>query len=244
MNYPNAREHIGSREKPSLGELLSSHEEELTFFAEAGRQLTFDRLRLVAPEAAEGIEHSLPEDLEWPTDASSVEPGEEVFDVFSNEIEPKKADNLFAEEVRLGLVRGTNQRGYNNFTAIIGSKPHLPTEAAWFMEAFHENPAAAIYGTKPYLVRAHLLLPEFMGALQQEVSALGGQAEWNEAILLGDENPYKYPKAARLLRASRLSYGVLVNLMRRDDAVRHAKWLGLDGSSMRDIEDPRIELWT
>lgn len=246
MNPEASFEHFHSRlaaeGQHNLQRELSQHDTRLTQLSRAGETLTHDRLRHVSPDSLDVAREAVRQGIEWPDHASAVMPTKK--DIFSPGLSPDDADKGFAEEILHGRRPGAQRRGYNNFPAIIGSPAYIPSEANPFMKKLSENPSAAIYGSKPYLVRAYLVAPEFMQALQQEVQTRGGSAGWGDALLRGAENPQAYPYDKALLRASRVAYGLLINLMRRDDCARQAEWLGLNSASASPIHDPHHELWT
>jgi hypothetical protein len=152
------------------------------------------------------------------------------------------SDTHFVDEARHGHNDRKLERGFNNFCAIIGAKPFKPESAAEIQQAARRI-GPAFFASKPYLLRAHLLAPEFMGGLQQAVEQCGGMSEWTEAIIQGGLAPDVFPQHAALLRSSRLAYGLLTNLMRTDDLQRQSEWLGF-GPNAPLIDDAEKELWT
>jgi hypothetical protein len=229
--------------RPSLERALAQNETRLSVLAQPGHPLTADRLRGRIPLAAEIVAEAETTGIDWPTRETAVplhlEARSREFFV-SN---ATKADAHFALEASHGRYAGRGIRGFNNFSAILRSQPYKPAGRQDFQRAMNADPSAALYGSKPYLLRAYLVAPEFMSALQAAVKNTGGSSEWNDAIVRGGLEPDEYPEDARLLRASRLAYGLLGNLMRTDDLRRQSEWLGF-GSTQQLINNFETELWT
>lgn len=227
-----------------LEEVLARNECLLTSLAEPGHPLTEQRLVKRLPEAPALIEQAKQEGLDWPTAETSVPVlvgarSRRYFDT-----DPIHADSQFALEVMAGQTYEEEGRGFNNFPVILWSKPFRPEGVADFMQRMAVNPAQATYESKPYLLRAYELVPDFMGALQRSVASYGTLSKWNNALERGGIEPEDYPADAVLLRSSRLAYGLLMNLMRTDDLKRQADWCGLDGARAQLIENPETELRT
>ena len=227
-----------------LEEALARHEGLLTLLAEPGHALTEQRLLKRISASASILELARGDGLEWPTADTAVPTHLDARSRRYFDDDPFQADSHFALEVMAGQTYLEEGRGFNNFPVILWSEPFRPEGVADFMQRMAKNPAQATYESKPYLLRAHALMPEFMGALQRSVASYGTLAKWNNALERGGIEPEEYPADAVLLRSSRLAYGLLANLMRTDDLQRQAAWCGLDASRAPLIEDPETELRT
>lgn len=214
----------------------------LTWLATLGHPLTPERMTGHVPNAKNIVEHAVTNGIDWPTRGSTVTRiSPKMRDYFVPDA--AMADSHFVYEAIQGR-RGTNgARGFNNFSAILRSAPYKPEGREDLQRAMQRNPSEALYGSKPYLLRAYLLAPEFMSSLQQAVAACGGSSEWHDALMRGGLESDIYPQDAALTRGSRLAYGLLTNLMRADDLKRQSEWLGF-GTSSQVITDPETELWT
>lgn len=228
---------------PSLEHILRRHEAVLTAMAQPNHPLTLERMRGRVPMAADIVTEATHTGIDWPTKDSAVP---SRLNVKSREYflaDAERSDTHFTYEVVQGQRSRHSYHGFNNFPAILRSKPYKPQNRHDFQQAMSADPSGALYGSKPYLLRAYMVAPEFMGALQSSVKACGGSAEWGEAMIRGGLEPDEYPADAALLRSSRLAYGLLSNLMRSDDLQRQSQWLGF-GTTQQAISDPHVELWT
>lgn len=228
---------------PKLEELLEQHESLLTHLAQPDHPLTLSRLRGHVAGAEAIVREAEAEGIAWPTGESAVpsrlaSPHREYF-----VSDAERSDAHFA----YGVIEGQRSRegyaGFNNFPALLRSKPYKPEGREDFRQVMALDPASALYGSKPYLLRAYMIAPEFMSALQESVKGCGGTSTWGEAMIRGGLEPDVYPEDAVLLRSSRLAYGLLANLIRTDDLQRQAQWLGF-GKSHQVIDDTHHELWT
>ena len=228
---------------PQLEQILSRQEAQLAYLAQPGHPLTSDRLRGRVHLAREIIAEAEETDIAWPTREMAVPSriGAKNREYFI--ADAGKADTHFALEAIRGRHAKQGLRGFNNFSAILRSKPYKPAGRPDFQRAMAADPSQALYGSKPYLLRAYLMAPEFMSALQVAVAQSGGSSEWNDAIIRGGLEPDEHPQDAVLLRSSRLAYGLLTNLMRTDDLKRQSEWLGF-GQTHLVIDNPETELWT
>ena len=239
----------GERPDPlSLERLLRRDEHELTLLAEPGRPLTRERLRDINElllEAADEAEHA---GIGWPDEASAVSIGDEGVIARLISTEQQQADWRFTAEIMAEeseMVDDTIRRvGFNNFPALLRSRPVRPREGESIGDFMANNPSAALYGSKPYLWRAYMLKPDFMEALSTEVVRHGGPHGWNAALLRAAADPEHYPQDVALLRASRLAYVMIANLMRTDDLERQYDWLSSKSEHVPTITDPEVELWT
>lgn len=241
--FPNSPERRNRRHGDSLERILERHEHQLANLVAPGHPLTPERMRGRVPEAAQLIAHATEAGIDWPTRESAVSPrlGSTIRQYFIPDA--AQADAHFVYEANHGRRGIGKYRGFNNFPAILRAVPYKPTGREDFQAAMHRNPSGALYGSKPYLLRAYLLAPEFMGSLQQAVDTCGGSSEWNDALMRGGLEADLYPEDAALVRGSRLAYGLLANLIRADDLQRQTEWLGLEGKTP-PITDPETELWT
>ena len=237
---PERREHSRA---PRLEQILRREEARLTVLAQPGHPLTPERLGSRVPGSRAILAEAAETGLEWPDrrTAVPVHIGARSREYFVHD--SHKADSHFALEAMQGRNHGRGQRGFNNFSALLRSQPYKPHGREDFSKAMMADPAAALYGSKPYLLRAYLVAPEFMDSLRTTVKGLHGYSDWNETIIRGGMEPDEYPADAAVLRASRLAYGLLSNLMRTDDLRLQSEWLGF-GSTQQLISDPEIELWT
>lgn len=244
MNPPNVFEKGETPRSSSLERALAQHEHEITLLAEPGKPLTPDRIALVAPRLLEVIDEAETENVGWPDETSMVPVRPDTHLASYIAASPVEADALFVSEVMAGEEITNGPRGYNNFPAILRSLPSRPAPGESMADFMGNNPSAALYGSKPYLWRAYMLNYDFMSALQEAVLHSGGSAGWGASVVRGSEHPEAFPHDAALLRASRLGYKLLANLMRDDDSQRQYEWLGIDDAAARPITDPEVELWT
>ena len=271
MNELSPPERIPQPEPLDLLAELLRHESLLDQLAEAGKPLTLRRLSEIAPDKLALAEKAVAEGVGWPDDGSTLALRPKFAELFDGSLNASHADEMFGHEVfvqRMLITMNDEQkknwldgqimrahhdgieltddqksellrlRGFNNFSLTLCSPPRVPDASADLFDN------AVIHGSKPYLVRAHKLMPEFIDAVQAEVEQAGGYAALNDALLRGYEFPEENPRDALILRAARLTYGLLVNLMRSDDNARQAEWLGLEHKGRREINDSHTELWT
>jgi hypothetical protein len=211
-----------SRHK-SLAESLTSPY--LYEMAQPGRPLTRDRLMQLDPQLIEVADRMETEGIGWPDD-------ETVF----HDVLPEDFDD-FAFGRRL-VERG---RAYNNFPAILRAEPSTPNENENMVE-FMNRTKFFQYASKPYLVRAHAIQPEFMGALQSLMDHQGSADDWAASLYDAVTHEYPDPDDRILLRASRIAYQLLINLMRSDDLQTQGRLLTM--TARHEITDPIVELWT
>lgn len=197
----------------------------LSDMAQPGRPLTRDRLVHLNPELRDVADRMNTLGVGWPDD-------ETVF----HDVLPEDFDDY-----AFGRRLADRGRAYNNFPAILTASPSLP-ETGESMIDYMNNTKLFQYASKPYLIRAHALQPEFMGSLQAIMEIRGSTDQWAESLYraVTDEDPD--PEDQILLRASRMSYQLLINLMRKDDLQIQARLLTM--SMHREITDPIEELWT
>lgn len=242
-SFPNSPERRSRSTSVSLEQIIYRDEPQLTRLATPGHPLTPERMSGRVPNAKNIVEYAVSSGIDWPNRGSTV----------PSRISPKMrgyfvpdaalADSHFVYEAIRGRRGAKGARGFNNFSAILRSAPYKPEGREDLQRAMQRNPSDALYGSKPYLLRAYLLAPEFMSSLQQAVAECGGSSEWHEALMRGGLESDIYPQDAALTRGSRLAYGLLTNLMRTDDLKRQSEWFGFDRSSPA-ITDPELELWT
>lgn len=217
-------EHLLRPDTPlSLAETIAtSHIEEL---AVPGRPLTKDRLFHVDPGLVKVAEELEGTDIGWPDD-------ERVF----HDVLPEDYDDIaFAHRLAEG------SKAYNNFPALLSTPPSLPELDEAFIDFMHRTKLFQ-YATKPYLARAYALQPDFMNALQRSMTDVGSPQAWRERLLDATAGEDADHEDMVLLRASRLAYQLLINLMGKDDLMIQSKILTM--SSQREIQDPVVELWT
>lgn len=241
-SFPHSPEHRGRHTGASLEQIINRDEHLLSQLATPGHPLTPERMSGRVPNAKGMVEYAVTNGIEWPTRGSTV-----------TRISPKmrdyfvpdavQADSHFVYEAIQGRRGRQGMHGFNNFSAILRSAPYKPEGREDFQRIMHKNPSEALYGSKPYLLRAYLIAPEFMSSLQKAVKECGGTSEWHEALMRGGLEADLYPQDAALTRGSRLAYGLLANLMRTDDLQRQSEWLGFSGNAPL-VTDPETELWT
>lgn len=245
MSVHHTPEHGDIHHVPSLEIMLEREEHRLTLMAEPGRVLIPERLAEHVSSAEQIVARAESEGIAWPTLETAVP---YPMDARSREFfldDAEKSDKEFAYEALAGFTAGHGQRGFNNFPAIIGAKPYQPHMLSTVIKtmSMHSGLLHATYGSKPCLLRAYRVAPEFMASLQEAIVDTGGMTEWIEAMLQGSLEPEESPKEVALLRSSRLAYGLLMNLMREDDRQRQNDWLyGSRGDVV--ISDPETELWS
>lgn len=227
----------------SLEHILRRHEDELTLLAQPGHPLKRERLATIAPHLLKVVDEAEANGIGWPDEESIVPIKSGAHLAEYVDVNPEEADRLFMLEVLAGITDQSKQRGFNNFPVILAMLPQRPREGE-SAESLRKNYSMRPYSTKPYLWRAHMLKPEFMEAVQKATAACNGPTGWGEAMVQGALEPEEYPYDAALLRASRLGYKLLANLIRSDDKKRQWEWLGLDPSTASEIDDPEAELWT
>ena len=248
MNNRFLPEH-GERPEPlSLERLLRRDEHELKSLAEPGRPLTRDRLRDINELLLEVADDADRVGIGWPDETSVISVANEGVVARLIATEQLQADWRFTAEIlaeESEVIDDTVGRvGFNNFPALLRSRPVRPQEGETIGDFMASNPSEALYGSKPYLWRAHMLKPDFMEALNAEVVRHGGPHGWNAALLRAAADPEHHPQDVALLRASRLAYVMLANLMRVDDLERQYDWLGFESEHIPTITDPDVELWT
>lgn len=241
--FPNSPERRGRVTGASLDRILARQEHLLTSLATPGHPLTPERLRGKVPGVKQLVDHATENDIDWPTHDFVVPPriGSNFRQYFISDA--AQADAHFVYEAIDGRRGRGIHRGFNNYPAILRAVPYKPEGREDFQRVMSRNPSAALYGSKPYLLRAYMIAPEFMASLQQAVDKCGGSSEWNDALMRGGLEADIYPQDAALVRGSRLAYGLLTNLMRTDDLQRQSRWLGF-GETKHVITDPEVELWT
>jgi hypothetical protein len=239
MTTPRSPERGETPPPSSLEYVLRRHEDELTLLAEPGKPLTRERLSAIAPHLLEVVDTAEAEGIRWPDDETAVHIQSGAHLATYVDVGSEEADQLFMFEVLAGL-RDKKKRGFNNLPVILSMLPRRPSEDENRTDYLRKKDS---YSIKPYLWRAHMLNPEFMEALQEAVAAKGGTASWSEAMFQGAVEAEDYPHDAALLRASRLGYKLLANLMRSDDRQRQDEWLGHYPVTKAVISDPEQELW-
>lgn len=215
-------EHKPDRPLSLLETMANPHLEAL---ATPGRPLTIDRLRHIDPELAEIGEAMSRTDINWPDDET----------VFHDVLPEDFDDRAFGEH----LVR--DRAHYNNFPAILASEPSRPEEGE-DMITYMFRTKLFMYATKPYVARAHALQPEFMGAFQRMMAEKSSMKEWTNSIYMATTEEYPDPEDQIMLRASRLAYQLMINLMRKDDLQIQAAILTT--KPQHEITDPVVELRT
>jgi hypothetical protein len=193
--------------------------------ATPGRPLTIDRLQHIDPDLAEIAEDMSQTDISWPDDES----------VFHDVLPEDFDDKAFGSH----LVR--DHAHYNNFPAILAAEPSRPEEGE-DMITYMFRTRLFMYATKPYVARAHALQPEFMGAFRRMMAEKSSMKEWSNSIYMATTEAYPDPEDQILLRASRLAYQLMINLMRKDDLQIQANILTT--SLHNEITDPVVELRT
>jgi hypothetical protein len=219
---PNAHETMSAT--PSLAEtLLHPH---LHDFAQPGRPLTRERLHQIDPKLEAAVDSMESKGVGWPDD-------ETVF----HDVLPEDFDDY-----AFGRRLVESNMAYNNYPAILSAAPALPNEGENSFD-FLNRTRLYHYATKPYLIRAHELMPDFMGALQHTLEQRQfPMEEWRASLQRAVLDDHPDPDDQLLLRASRLAYQLLINLMRKDDLQTQARIMTM--SSQSDITDPIVELWT
>jgi hypothetical protein len=198
----------------------------LSKLAQPGQPLTRERLSEINPAYLEVADVMERQGFSWP-DSDVAFPGA---------LPENFNDEMFGRRVL--EKRGS---GYNNYPAIISAEPALPKADETTFE-FMQRTRLYQYATKPYLIRAHTLMPEFMGELQATLQENYPMNEWVESLLRAVVDEHPDPEDALLLRASRLAYELLINLMCKDDLEIQGRLMKL--SLQQEITDPIIELWT
>ena len=216
-------EEFAEPRNPSLAEsLMSPH---LADMAQPGRPLTRDRLLHLDPDLLRIAESMEEGGIDWPDDET----------VFHDVLPEDFDDHAF------GLRLVDRGRAYNNFPAILTAEPAIPDQDEHMVD-FMSRTKFFQYASKPYLIRAHALQPEFMGALQAEMARKGSTDEWAQSLYSAVTEEHPDPEDLILLRASRLAYQFLINLMRKDDLQIQGRVLTM--SLQHEIADPVEELWT
>lgn len=198
----------------------------LNDLAEPGRPLTKERLRTIDPAFLAVAESMEAKGLGWPDDET----------IFHDVLPEDYDDHAFGRR----LLEG-GSRAYNNFPAILSTAPALPAEGEEGID-FMSRTRLFQYATKPYLIRAHELMPDFMGTLQRIMQQKYPMAEWTDSLQRAALDEHPDPEDVLLLRASRLAYQLLINLMRKDDLQTQARIMTM--SLHHEITDPHVELWT
>jgi hypothetical protein len=194
--------------------------------AQPGRPLTRERLHQIDPKLEVTIDSMERKGIGWPDDDT----------VFHDVLPEDFDDHAFGRR----LVE--SNMAYNNYPGILSAAPALPDDGENSFD-FLNRTRLYQYATKPYLIRAHELLPDFMGTLQRTIEQRQyPMEEWRASLQRAVLDEHPDPDDQLLLRASRLAYQLLINLMRKDDLQTQAHIMTM--SSQRDITDPVVELWT
>lgn len=197
----------------------------LNEFARPGIPLTGERLHHIDPALDAVVGAMERKGIGWPDDDNA----------FSDTLPEDFNDDMFGHQI---LEGGS---AYNNFPAILSTAPAVPIEGESSVD-FMARTRLFQYATKPYLIRAHTLMPDFMGTLQRTIERPYPLEEWTAALQRAVFDDHPDPDDRLLLRASRLAYQLLINLMRKDDLQTQARLMTM--SLQHDITDPRTELWT
>lgn len=217
--------------------------------------LTVERLTRIDPDLADTAENLADSDIKWPDEASAVlrAPHDARLQLLTGEdadmafIVPIIATDMDDEILALYQKKSKEDdwaKGYNNFFLNIGTKHQTASPEATQEFLKGGDMLGLTYGTKPYVERAHALLPEFMDALQHATKMNGGMEQWNDAMVEGYLEDGENTEKAVLLKASRMAYVLLARLLRQDDAVIQKAMLGfsLEGTAL--IKNPAAELRT
>lgn len=196
----------------------------LNELATPGRPLTMDRLRQIDPGLVPDAESMKDSVVSWPDDDT----------VFHDVLPADYDDYAFAHNLSL------KSKAHNNFPKLLMTRPSFPEKGEDFM-SFGKRTKMFQYATKPYLARAYALQPDFMKALQTNLAATDSPQVWREQLMAAAEEDAD-PDNKLLLRASRLAYQLLINLMRSDDNQIQSDIISL--SLSHEITDPVQELWT
>ena len=246
MNTPGSEygETLASNE---LTEILKRNARRYEALSRAGTALTEERLAEIGLNASgDIIEKSLDAGVSWPDEESAVRLASDS-DILAmlNDKKAAQNDRYFAHLVARQAPEGAGQtQGLNNFCALLWVNPFFPRED----DTFHDLIASSIsfadvtHGTKPYLLRAQLLVPELMDSMRTTMRRPEnyGIDNWRHAIARGVSSPESETSQA-ILTGSRLAFLIMANLMRRDD--RFIQDQLLKGSAAaQEITDPIIEL--
>lgn len=197
----------------------------LSDLAQPGRPLTRERLHQIDPALETTVDSMESKGIGWPDDDT----------VFHDVLPEDFDDHAFGRRLF------DSRSAYNNFPAILSAAPALPNEGEAGID-FMSRTRLYQYATKPYLIRAHELLPDFMGTLQRTMEQQYPMEEWTASLQRAVLDEHPDPDDELLLRASRLAYQLLINLMRKDDLQIQAHLMTM--SLQREITDPVVELWT
>lgn len=197
----------------------------LTTLAQPGRPLTPERLIEIDPSLLVVSSNMDAQGIGWPS-------SDNVF----HDVLPEDFD-----DTSFGLRIVNEKYAYNNFPAILATYPNRPFKGEELLE-FMNRTANYQYATKPYVARAHALQPDFMGALQSRMADMQSLSDWQASVFCAVNEDHPDPDDRILLRASRLAYQLLINLMRKDDLQIQSRLITL--SMQQEITDPTKELWT
>lgn len=244
----------------SLEAILLRDREQLEAFARPDARLTYERMLEDSFEfspmldATSISEHAHDLGIFWPGESTAVRAGVGFLSSLSGD----DADMIFASEAsKVFMPNDCRHEGhlyckedtlkvdtFNNFPILLRSKVDITEEVTNGMLApgqqmtdFH-NGIEAIYARAPYLIRAHILAPDFMRALQQEASECTSLQMWSERVVEGIDADSKYKP---LLTGSRIAYALLANVMRVDDLQIRQKRYGRPVNASY-ISDPVAEL--
>lgn len=231
----------------SLEELLRANGPRYEAAAKPETPLTYSRLQELGYADIDVVREAIETNVNWPDELSTPPIPEDARLKDYRSVLPDRADELFAQEIVAEKnPLSTRLHGYNNFPALLRARPDRPQSGMSFMDLYHKSPTNAVYGTKPYLWRAYMLEPELMNALREQIIDTDriGMTDWRESLMRGASHPESYPEDSALLRASRLGYHMLINLMHIDDLGLQNEWVGKSFESAKLIVDPEKELWT
>lgn len=201
--------------------------------------LTLERLDQINPELGERAARMAQSAIMWPDSKSGVP--------IASDSEIRRLCGPDAEEEFIAPITTMDSRAYNNFFLNLKMTYEPPSEKVFQEHSDSGKPNALLnlsYGTKPYVGRAHALLPEFMNALQEATWEIGDMTAWNKAMLIGYLEPEMNPDKAALLKGSRLAYVLLAQLMRSDDRRTQMAMLGIPTDDKTPITDVAAELRT
>jgi hypothetical protein len=231
----------------SLEAILLRDREQLETFARPCVPITYERMLKDSFEFNPGLDaedisqkaHNL--GVLWPGESTAVR----TENGFLNFLSGDDADTIFAQEALKFFISHNNKDDtFNNFPILIRSNVDLNekvtngTLAADQQMLDFQSGIDAIYARAPYLIRARILAPEFMSALQQEVSECVSPIMWSERIIEGLDEGSKHKS---LLTGSRIAYALLANVMRVDDLQIRQKRYGRPVNAPY-ISDPIAEL--
>lgn len=212
--------------------ILTRDREKLESAARRNTALTLEALTEIDPNLVGPAQEIATSGLLWPdTDDPLVVPESSHL----LKVQGEEADTNFIWPL---VVAGA---GLANFYNLIAAEPHTPTAMSHeqLLDSFDNHDI--FYETKPCLVRAHAIFPEFMDALRGVALQAGTNERFYQRLIDGYIDPEPGVEQSSTLISARIAYSIMGRLMRPDDRYIQKTLLG-DAEPSTTIVDPAHEL--